>query len=122
MPEAFTVYGIHELYARYTVMASGMMETEPREEPDDERGTTAAAAGTGPPVGAARARQPRPAARPGRRRHRRGRRPRGRRRGPRGGLHGARGQGARPHPDVAVPVRDQQGRAAPADVERERGG
>ena len=56
------------------------------------------------------------------RRDRRRPHPGRRRRGPRGGLDGPGGQGARLHHDVAVPLRRQQGRAAAADVERQRAG
>ena len=65
-------------------------------------------------------RQPRSARRARRRPdRRRGRRHRERRRAG-GGLDGASGQGARLHHDVALPARAEQGRPAPADVERQR--
>ena len=81
---------------------------------------TAAAPRARPALGAARARQARAAARAVGGRDRRRRRPDRRRRGARGDLDGPGGGRARLHHDVAVPLRREQGRAAPAHVQRQR--
>src|SRR3954452_25219448 len=117
-PSTLTVYVIHQLYAAYTETGKHVDVKGFRHARDHrQRRATARPGGA---LGTPLPRDARTARRARRGPDRRRCRPHRQRRGAGGGLDGAGGPRARLHHDVALPARAEQGRAAPADVERQR--